>query len=546
MLLSLRHLILLRTRMNTPLVHSSLAYLLTLCFSALSTVLVAQVQAYGVVKEYRGVDEKVPLSGVQVSVMNATSAVSGNDGRFSLQFRTLHPGDLVKVRRIEKQGYEIFNKEALEQWIISGRQDIPFTIVMCPVARFKQMRDNYERVSSANYEAQFQKEKAQLAKRRDAGQISQPQYEKAVQRATTTLQQSKAQVAVVAEKFSRIDLSEVSSAEREVIGLVQQGKIEQAIITAEERGNMLHMAELYQLAGGVENMEKADSLLRKVAWSDTTQLNHMQQFAEFAYRQGDYTSACQAYELCMRHIGTHPAQQAPMAHNLGLLYMQLRDIDRAQRMILQSIEGFQTLYKRDPEGWAMSLLSARLSLATLQLGQNQIAEALTSYQDVCASCEAVLKDDSTHQEALRQWVKAENNMAVLYMRQKKYTEAQQVLRSALMHAQRIEKGELESAGICHSLGTLYMTTGHLSEAETRLKQCERLLLPLMARNPQSVMPDLARCYYNLYRLCHSQEERQADANRYLDTAIRQYEILAERQPQTYAALLKELNKLKAK
>ena len=527
-------------------IYRQLGFILTMLFLFLDSNLVAQVQQYGVVKEYHGAEEKTPLKGVEINVMNAASTVSGEDGQFTLRFTTLHAGDLVKVRRIQKPGYEIFNKEALEQWIISGRKDIPFTIVMCQVAQFKQMRDNYERVSSANYEAQYQKEKASLAKKRAEGKISQPQYEKAVQKATATMQQSKAKVAIVAEKFSRIDLSEVSKNEREVISLVQQGKIEQAIITAEERGNMLHMADLYQLAGGVENMEKADSLLRRAAWSDTTQLKPMEQFAEFAYSQGDWTSACQAYELCLRHVGDSPVRRPLLAHNLGLLYMRLNDHQRAQSLLNMAATDIQALCQRDSEGWRPMLASVQLSLATLELRNARLDEALASYQQVCQTCEAVLAQDSTHQEVLKHWVKAENNMAIVYMQKQDNSAAQQCLKSALLHAQRIEHGELECAGICNSLGNLYLATGHLPEAETRLKQCERLLLPLMARNPQGVMPDLARCYYNLYRLCNAQPDRQQEAQRYLDTAITQYTILAERQPQTYQSMLKVLQQLKAK
>lgn len=510
------------------------------------TALVAQVQQYGVIKEYRGTEEKVPIKGVEVTVVNAASTITNDKGEFTLNFRTLHAGDLVTIRRIQKEGYEIFNKEALEQWIISGRKDIPFTIVMCPIARFKQMRDNYERVSSANYEVQFQKEKAQLARKRQEGKISQSQYESAVQKANVTLQQNKAQVAVVAEKFSRIDLSEVSQTEREVINMVQEGKIEQAITTAEERGDMIHLADLYLLAGGVENMEKADSLLRRAAWSDTTQITPMLKYAEFAYMQSDWNHSLQAYRLCLRHIGNDQVRRANLSMNLGILYFQLNEKALAQQMFDQAESDMLALSERDAEGWLPSLCSVQLALANMQMDYGRLEPALKGYLEVCNHCEQILAQDSTRQDILRLWLRAENNAGIVYMRQQEKSKAQKTLQAALMRSQKLQHGEYETAAICHSLGTLYLVTDHLPQAESRLKQCERLLLPLMARNPQAIMADLARCYHNLYRVCNAQEGRRTDAIRYLDTAIAQYRILAERQPQIYQARLNELLQIKGK
>lgn len=502
--------------------------MMLMAMGATESGLDAQVLQTGVVKEYRGADEKVPLAGVEISVQSAPRTLSAQDGTFKLQFRSLHAGDLVTVRCIRKEGYEIFNKEALEQWIISGRENVPFTIVMCPIAQFKRMRDNYERVSSANYEAQYKKEKAALAQKRDEGKLSQRQYESAVQKANANYEQRRSQITLVAEKFTRIDLSELSTSEREVIHLVQRGELDRAIVTAEERGNMLHLADLYQLAGGVENMEKADSLLRRAAWSDTTQLAPMLQFAEFAYRQADWLSACRAYELCLRHAGNQPVSRGSIAHNLGLLYLRLNNPQRAHDLLAEA---------------SKTMLSARLALGALALSRQSYEEALSSFQTVADSCRSAWEQDTAQQSMLNLLVKAENNIGIVYMQQKEYSQAQKILQSALIHAQRMTDKEIACAGICNSLGNLYLVTGHLPEAEKRYKMSERLLLPQMARNPQGAMPDLARCYYNLYRICIGQEGRSAEARRYLDTAIRQYEILSTNQPQTYRKTLDALKKL---
>ena len=89
----------------------------------------AQVVQKGVVVEYNEKAAKTALAGVEVRAQRAQSTVSDKKGSFVLDFPTLKAGDRVAVRRIEKPGYEIFNKEAVEQWNINPSQ--PFTVEMC-------------------------------------------------------------------------------------------------------------------------------------------------------------------------------------------------------------------------------------------------------------------------------------------------------------------------------------------------------------------------------------------------------------------------------
>ena len=82
------------------------------------------------VVEYNGENTKTPLSNVEIVVGNAGSSVTDNEGRCTLNFRTLKPGDKVSVRRIEKPGYEVFNNDVVSNWFLPT-QDIEFVIVMC-------------------------------------------------------------------------------------------------------------------------------------------------------------------------------------------------------------------------------------------------------------------------------------------------------------------------------------------------------------------------------------------------------------------------------
>ncbi len=81
--------------------------------------LLAHTSQPGIVQEYNEKAKKTPLAGVEVRAKSASNAVSGKGGSFKLEFLTLSPGSSVNISRIEKRGYEIFNKEAVEQWNIN-------------------------------------------------------------------------------------------------------------------------------------------------------------------------------------------------------------------------------------------------------------------------------------------------------------------------------------------------------------------------------------------------------------------------------------------
>lgn len=117
----------------------------------------AQVVLTGRVLEYNEDGTRTPLSDVEISVRSASTAVSDSDGNFSITFLpTIHAGDRITVRSIKKAGYEVFNKEALEQWNLNPKT--PFVIVMCKSDKFKKIRDKYYSVVSANYKKKLDNE----------------------------------------------------------------------------------------------------------------------------------------------------------------------------------------------------------------------------------------------------------------------------------------------------------------------------------------------------------------------------------------------------
>ena len=133
-----------------------MSHRLTILTVAMAVTLTALAQATQpcIVKQYNQRQQKTPLSGVQVEVRGAGSAVSGADGRLTLRFTTLKPGDRVPVRSITKAGYEIFNKVAVDQWNIT-RNNTPFVIVLVRSDYFNQLKSSLKQTSVSSYKAKY-------------------------------------------------------------------------------------------------------------------------------------------------------------------------------------------------------------------------------------------------------------------------------------------------------------------------------------------------------------------------------------------------------
>ncbi|MBO6011971.1 MAG: hypothetical protein J6P82_00440, partial [Bacteroidales bacterium] len=202
----------------------------SILFLASFAALSAQVEQTVIVQEYNESSKKTPLSQVGVTVMNAGAAISDENGQATLRFRTLHAGDKVTIRRIEKAGYEIFNSQAIEQWTISPQQ--PFRIVLCRSDRFKALRDEYNRVASDSYARQYKAEQARLAEERKRTNMLEETYKQKLLDLENQYQQQLEDLDNYVDQFARIDLSELSIRQAKLIRMVKEGKIDEAIITA--------------------------------------------------------------------------------------------------------------------------------------------------------------------------------------------------------------------------------------------------------------------------------------------------------------------------
>ncbi len=315
----------------------------------------AQVEQRGVVLEYQGDQAKTPLSKVSISAKDAGNVLSEDNGTFTLQFRTLHPGSDIQMRRIEKAGYEVMNQELVEQFRVGGKESRPIQVVMCSKSKLQQLRDNYRSVASKRYEQQLKLSEAEAEKLRQEGKLKEEEYNARLDALEEEYEEKLSQLESYIDKFARIDLGDVDAYEQQIVSLVQEGKFEEAISlydqqdfpgkikqSREARQKLVDMkttiaqAELAQaeenqrlrqsidrqitllkMAGGEENLKKVHELYHQVFLADTT---YVPSRIEYAFSLAVFGLFKESFEVLRFGIAAEKD-----VFNLGQLWLALSE-----------------------------------------------------------------------------------------------------------------------------------------------------------------------------------------------------------------------------
>lgn len=224
----------------------------------------AQTVQQGEVMQYRGKEAKTPLSGVSISAVGAPSVTSDAEGKFVLNFRTLHAGDAIQFRRIELSGYEVMNSEALDVAKVANNSgtDNKLVIILCPTEELTRLREGYRSAAAERYQQQYDAAQRQLEQLQKEGKIKQAEYDKQLDELEEKYEAQLQTLDTYVDKFARIDLSDLDEFEREIIALVQEGKFDEAIAKYEEQNLTERLQRTVQEQRQLSNdVQKVDSAI---------------------------------------------------------------------------------------------------------------------------------------------------------------------------------------------------------------------------------------------------------------------------------------------
>lgn len=332
----------------------------------------------GVVREYKGKAKKTALAGVELQVYPAQSTASDRNGNFRLEFLTLKPGERINVRRIEKEGYEIFNKDALEQWNLNPTAS--FMIVMCRSNMFKQLKDTYYKNSGERYARQYRKAQDELKRLKDQNKIQQKEYIERLEQLEQEYGRQLENLDNYVDRFARIDLSEILPVEQEIIELVQVGKIDEAIAKYEELNAKEKLLDgiskrkevgeaistltevdrnlaadndtLYAVVerqiqtlqlGGADNNMKIRQLYCDIADADTTNIGWLIDTGNFLYEYAaDHQAALGYFHKALASAeaqhGPRSEETSKVMNNLGVVYNNLGEFSKALDYLQRALD----------------------------------------------------------------------------------------------------------------------------------------------------------------------------------------------------------------
>lgn len=378
----------------------------------------AQCIEKGKVMQYQGKTSKVVLGGVEILAANAGSTISGVQGDFSLNFKKLKAGDRVKIMRVEKTGYILFNKEAVDQWHIS-RTGQPFTIVMCKEEKYREIRNNYERISSESYAKKMKAEENRLSALRKQNKLTEENYKKRLEQLHYDYETQLENLDTYIDRVSRYDLSELSEKENDIISLMQQGKVDEALsaydemnleeklereiniigslsiaedkLNKEAQDNRQKALQTYEaicrkndilyLAGGSENIKKIKESMRKVAFADTTFTRAMVNYVLFLEKDQEYMEALDMVLIALRN-SKDDTEQYSISLITGEILTNLGEFDEAEELYQYSYEFLCKIYKDEPELIAIYGGGVLEGMATMFFMQGKSKEAEDVYAQI--------------------------------------------------------------------------------------------------------------------------------------------------------------------
>lgn len=536
---------------------SLLVLFTTVVFPAIS-----QTVQNGVVMEYRMWNKKKPLAGVEIDVKYAGSTYSDKKGNFTLKFNSLKPGARVNVNQIKKSGYEIFNQDAVQQWILS-KDGKPFTIIMARSKDMMALRDNYSSLSSESYKRQREKETARLDQMLKDGEIKQKEHEKQLKAIEDWYYEQLGNINAFVDHFIRFDLSELSKEEAEIIRLVKQGEFDEAVkrydildpsgkykqcvqninemdnaihvITDEKEKEMmrkdsafasvLRKIDILRMAGGRENFERIGDELKDMAITDPTDLRCNYTYADFLAGQKQYDEAIRFYKMCVPLV-RDSLTLSQINRAIGLLELELGHFNRSEDALLIAhgiVEDLYRQYQGYNSNYAQSLNDFGKLYAKMRkydLAEHYYSKAQEQY----------LKNQDDGYNCSLEIASLQNDLGRLYLDMRAFKKAIDILQDSYISVKQLYEENPKDfkalmANIDYNYGLVNQRYMNYEKAENLYFESLDLYRTLYNHNPKAYRNNLA----DITSVLSSLYERTMDtqkAQEFSQVAMAQYDTLS--------------------
>ena len=367
----------------------------------MTTLAFGQATQLCVVKQYNQQKPKTPLSGVTVFAQNSNTAVSGIDGKLKLSFITLKPGHKIRDVVASKAGYEIFNKDVVNNWIISRDQSI-FELLMVQSDYFLRYKTQLKKVSQDNYRKKYEQAERDLLKLQEEGKMKEEVLLKQYQELNERYQEALKKLDKHIDFFARIDLSEITTKEQQILKMIEEGKMDEAVKAYADLGLVKKLsAEVGSLEVMKEEEQRIyDEQARSKAVIDET-YNVMQRWAATLTLQGQEEESEAVLDSLLDIISPLyklvPEEYGPKVAHLHYLLgnYALKDIlddryDEAKEHFMMAEQLYTEISVRNPELYRTALAQAQEGIAQALADADNLEEAELHYIDAMTNWSIML------------------------------------------------------------------------------------------------------------------------------------------------------------
>jgi len=340
----------------------------------------------------------VYIQGAGITAKQATPQTSDANGRFTLVFADMPPGNVALIN-VERDGYEVVNSKVLQAAAVTGRTT-PLEIVMCKPGLLYQNQLAYYNIATGAAREQYEKKIKILetgGKNKDELIASlQKEMNKIISSKEEAINSLKAQYQFqlqqsqnLADKFVAVNLDDESETYQRAFKAFQNKDIEGAI-------RLLDSVNLEdRLASNLQQLQKEESPGINAGRNVEKRMLQIQQDVSQCMFKGrlhilrnDYKTATQSYLLALKydssntdnllevatfllnqHSGdlakkyfdqllsvTHTDYEKAVAlENTGEAYRDAGAYEEAEKYYPQAIKIFEQLYQKDPGEYRVAL-----------------------------------------------------------------------------------------------------------------------------------------------------------------------------------------------
>jgi len=293
-------------------------------------LLFAQATVKGIISEQNSGNK--PISGVQIKALGTSPELTDNAGLFKLVFTTKKPGDRIIVSEISKKGYEIVNKDVVNNWVISRNPNEKTKIVMCPEGLIAQNTLKYYDISFSGLTKGYSDQIKLLKEKLSKSEIDNKTFGEQAKTLAEQFEKQQKQLEELADKFARENFDDCSAIHGQAFESFKSGNIIEAINILEtvnseneifkarnqkdkaERmiaqseivinqniSKLMFQAELYSNLFRYRESEKA---FEAAVNADTSNFKNLAVFVDFLIRQGNYKTAMKYANTCFNAAKT--------------------------------------------------------------------------------------------------------------------------------------------------------------------------------------------------------------------------------------------------